>query len=193
MEVNLQPCLRAADPRIVDLVERLAAVDAPPGDRPVLLAELLALADAELACAHERWTPHYDHALRAITSAKERLLDEHTYGGAGGEWAFANDHIARVRDGFARHARIVKPLRDAARRGARTLADAFDLCSISMREIGDWFELTPDPDGLLRWLCAGCERYLAEHAATPDERARIEKVRVLCEGGGTANASGRSS
>lgn len=162
--VELLFCLHPADARLVALVAKLGVDGSTFEDRAALLGEVRARAAAELATATARWTPYYDRALRLLVAADDDFARLHDYD----ESTFTSLELREARDTLARHARMRAILVDAERRGARTLGEAYDTCSISTSQARDWFELSPDMPAMLERLRAACEAYLATYRDVTD-------------------------
>lgn len=163
-DLELLLCTRPVHANLTPLLDQLADWERPRELREPLVVELRAIVTAELAGAAERWTPYYDRGLRAIAAASDDVLLEPG-------WGFEPDpkpyeQISLGRTSLEVHARLWIQLDDAQRRGAWTLAGAFDLLAIPDDELMIWLGLCPDQPALDCRLRAAALAYLH---ATRDE------------------------
>jgi hypothetical protein len=157
-DIELLLCTRPVSPELVPLLDQIVEWDAPRTKRAALVSPFRSLIVAELAGSGDRWTPHYDQALRTLArDSDEDLLDP--------SWddvadPVRSDRFEQVRKQLAIHTRLCERIALAESGGARTLAAAFECLAIPGNELHTWFLLCPDRKALDRRLRDAALSYL---------------------------------
>ncbi|MBA2545221.1 MAG: hypothetical protein H0V17_36600 [Deltaproteobacteria bacterium] len=125
-------CTHPVATALVPLLDALVDWEQPRATRAPFAAELRAVVEAELAIPN-RWTPHYDRALRWLAAATDDDLLEPmaSYELDPVPW----DRFAMVRRDLETHAHLVDQLVAAEALGARTLGQAFELSTITRDQL----------------------------------------------------------